>query len=149
MRAVVQRVHSCTVSVEGEVVAAIGRGLLVYLGVAQDDAEKDLDYLARKVSGVRVFDDAEGTPNLSVAETGGEVMVVSQFTLYGDTRKGRRPSYNRAAAPEGGEYWYERFVESLRAAGVEVATGTFRAHMDVASVNDGPITILIDSRREF
>jgi D-tyrosyl-tRNA(Tyr) deacylase len=131
------------------VVAAIGRGLLVYLGVAQDDAEKDLDYLARKVSGVRVFDDAEGTPNLSVAETGGEVMVVSQFTLYGDTRKGRRPSYNRAAAPEGGEYWYERFVESLRAAGVEVATGTFRAHMDVASVNDGPITILIDSRREF
>jgi D-tyrosyl-tRNA(Tyr) deacylase len=142
-------VHSSTVSVDGEVIGSIGRGLLVYLGIAQDDEEKDLDYLVRKVSGVRVFGDADGRPNLSVTETGGEVLVISQFTLYGDTRKGRRPSYNRAAGPEGGEYWYGRFVDSLRDSGVKVATGRFRAHMDVASVNDGPITILIDSRREF
>ena len=149
MRAVVQRVHSCTVSVDGDAVGSIGRGVLIYLGVAADDEERDLDYLSRKVAGLRVFDDENGTPNLSLVEAAGNALVISQFTLYGDTRKGRRPSYNRAAGAEAGEYWYKRFVESLRSNDLKVETGIFRAHMDVASVNDGPMTILIDSRREF
>lgn len=149
MRAVVQRVHECSVRVEGRVVGSIGEGLLVYLGVAKDDGDRDVAYAAKKVAGLRIFDDEEGTPNRSVLDVAGSALVVSQFTLYGDTRKGRRPSYNRAGNPEEARSLYQAFLDALSAEGVPVATGVFQAHMDVASVNDGPFTILVDSRREF
>ena len=149
MRAVVQRVHECTVRVDGRVVGSIGEGVLVYLGVAKDDDDRDVTYTAKKVAGLRIFDDEEGIPNRSVLEVGGGTLVVSQFTLYGDTRKGRRPSYNRAGNPEAARSLYQAFLEALSQEGVSVAAGVFQAHMDVASVNDGPFTILLDSRREF
>ncbi len=149
MRAVVQRVRECRVSVDGADVGAIGRGVLVYLGIAGDDADGDATYTARKVAGLRIFDDDAGIPNRSVLEVGGSALVVSQFTLYGDTRKGRRPSYNRAAGPEAAQRLYEHFVGVLQEEGVPTATGVFQAHMDVWSVNDGPFTILIDSGKEF
>jgi D-tyrosyl-tRNA(Tyr) deacylase len=135
--------------VDGAVVGAIDRGVLVYLGIAADDGDEDISYTARKVAGLRIFDDDAGVPNRSVREAGGSALVVSQFTLYGDTRKGRRPSYNRAAPPGPAQNIYERFVALLEEEGVPTATGTFQAHMDVWSVNDGPFTILIDSRKEF
>lgn len=149
MRAVVQRVRECRVTVDGAVVGAVDRGVLVYLGIAGDDGDDDVGYTARKVAGLRIFDDDAGVPNRSVREAGGSALVVSQFTLYGDTRKGRRPSYNRAAPPGPAQEIYERFVAVLEEEGVPTATGTFQAHMDVWSVNDGPFTILIDSRKEF
>jgi D-aminoacyl-tRNA deacylase len=145
MRACIQRVSSARVVVDGETVGAIGRGLLVLLGVAADDGEAEWRWMADKVVGLRVFDDGEGKMNLALADVGGELLVVSQFTLLGDCRKGRRPSFIAAASPEKAERVYEQFVEAARQFGVRVATGRFRAHMQVELVNDGPVTLLIDS----
>jgi D-tyrosyl-tRNA(Tyr) deacylase len=149
VRAVVQRVAEASVRVDGELIAAIGPGLAVLLGVHVSDTEADADYLADKVLNLRVFPDAEGQMNRSVQDVGGALLVVSQFTLYGDARRGRRPSYIEAARPEDADRLYGRFVERLRRSGLAVATGVFRAMMDVALVNQGPVTILLDSRKLF
>jgi D-tyrosyl-tRNA(Tyr) deacylase len=145
MRACIQRVSSARVVADGEVVGEIGRGLLVLLGVAADDSEPELRWMVDKVVGLRVFDDDEGKMNLALAGVGGELLVVSQFTLLGDARKGRRPSFIAAAPPEKAEPMYDQFVEAARRLGVRVAAGRFRAHMQVELVNDGPVTILLDS----
>lgn len=149
MRAVVQRVSRASVTVENEVVGEIGNGLLVLLGVGQDDAEKDALYLLEKIVGLRVFDDAEGKMNLSLLDTKGEMLVVSQFTLFGDVRRGKRPSYTDAAPPEKANALYEFFVAEARKQIPKVATGVFQAMMQVELVNDGPVTILLDSRKLF
>jgi len=149
MRAVIQRVSRARVSIAGEVAGEIGRGLLVLLGVAKADTEAAADYLAEKAAGLRVFEDAEGKMNLDVAQAGGAVLVVSQFTLYGDVRRGKRPSFDAAARPEEARRLYEYFVARLRAAGLRVATGRFQEMMDVELVNDGPVTILLDSEKTF
>jgi len=149
MRAVVQRVSEAAVRVEGEVAGAIGPGLMVLLGVGRGDAEKDADDLADKVVHLRVFPDEAGKMNRSVAEAGGAVLVVPQFTLYGDCRKGRRPSYVDAAAPEEADRLFRSFAGRVRASGLTVAEGVFRADMDVSLVNRGPVTLLLDSRRLF
>jgi D-tyrosyl-tRNA(Tyr) deacylase len=149
MRAVVQRVSQASVSVDGAAVARIGPGLVVLLGVGVGDGEADAEYLADKVVNLRVFPDAGGVMNRSLLEAGGELLVVSQFTLYGDARKGRRPSYIDAAPPEEANRLYRCFVERARASGVRAEEGVFRAMMDVALVNQGPVTILLDSRRRF
>ena len=149
MRAVVQRVSRAEVRVEGRVVGAIGRGLLVLVGIARDDTPETGKVLAEKVANLRIFDDEQGRMNRSLLEAGGGVLCVSQFTLYGDCRKGRRPSYDRAAPPEAARALYESFVESLRAQGVKVETGEFRAMMDVELVNDCPVTLLLDTERVF
>ena len=146
MKAVVQRVGASRVEVDGEVVGAIERGLLVYLGVAAGDDAHDHDWLAEKVRGLRIFEDDQGKMNRDVLDVGGQALVISQFTLLGDCRKGRRPSFAGAMPPEPAERLYESFVALLRAKGVPVATGRFRADMKVFSLNDGPITMLIDSR---
>jgi D-tyrosyl-tRNA(Tyr) deacylase len=149
MRAVIQRVSEASVRVEGGVVGRIGAGLLVLLGVGQGDGEDDADYLAEKTLNLRIFPDAAGQMNRSVTDIGGGILVVSQFTLYGDVRRGRRPGYSSAAAPEEANRLYERFVARLRPSGLPVATGVFRAMMDVALVNQGPVTLLLDSRKAF
>ncbi|MBX3415176.1 MAG: D-tyrosyl-tRNA(Tyr) deacylase [Pirellulales bacterium] len=149
MRACVQRVSQAQVAVEGEVVGRIERGLLVLLGVATDDTATDAEQMAEKIAMLRVFEDAEGKMNLALADVGGAMLVVSQFTLLGDARKGRRPSFIGAAPPELAEQLYEVFVAAVRRLGIEVATGRFRRHMDVALTNDGPVTLLLDSRRLF
>ena len=149
MRAVIQRVTRASVKVDGETVGQIEKGLLVLLGVAQDDTEGDADYLADKIVGMRVFEDADEKMNLAVTEVGGAILAVSQFTLYGDMRRGRRPSFDAAARPEQARRLYEYFVEKIRAAGVRCETGKFQAMMEVELVNDGPVTILIDSRKAF
>ena len=149
MRAVVQRVSSARVTVDGRVVGKIGPGLLVLLGVADGDTGEDVTWLAAKCVGLRIFRDEADRMNRSVADIGGAVLVVSQFTLLGDCRKGRRPSFVAAAEPAEADRLYREFCEAVRAAGVPVETGTFRAHMDVALVNDGPVTLLLDSRRAF
>ncbi len=145
MRAVVQRVTSCRVRVGGDEVSAIGRGLLVLLGVARDDGELDVDYIVKKVVDLRIFDDHQGKLNLSLRDVGGELMVVSQFTLYGDARKGRRPSYVMAAPPQRAEAIYEMVCDSFSRAGFPPARGVFQAHMEVELVNDGPVTIILES----
>jgi D-aminoacyl-tRNA deacylase len=147
MRAVVQRVASARVDVDGVTVGAIGPGLLVYLGAGKGDDDGDRAYVLAKVSGLRIFENAEGKMDLDVRAAGGSILVVSQFTLYGDVRKGRRPSFDGAMAPEEAEQQYEAFVREARAEGLKVATGRFRANMQVSSVVDGPVTILIDSAR--
>jgi len=149
MRAVVQRVSRCRVTVDGKVVGEIGGGLLVLLGVSKADGESAADYLAEKTIGLRIFEDAEGKMNLSVQEAGGAVLVVSQFTLYGDARRGRRPSFDAAARPEEARRLYEYFVRKIRAAGLRCETGEFQAMMEVELVNSGPVTILLDSEKEF
>jgi D-tyrosyl-tRNA(Tyr) deacylase len=149
MRAVVQRVTQSRVEVAGEVVGEIGAGLLVLLGVARDDATSDADYLSEKIINLRIFDDADGKMNRSLVDIGGEILVVSQFTLYGDVRRGRRPSYSDAGEPEKANELYEYFVESGRSLGVKVETGVFQAMMKVSLINDGPVTILLDSRKAF
>ena len=149
MRAVVQRVSRASVAVEGRVVGEIGLGLLVLLGVARGDAEADADSLAEKVVHLRIFPDPAGQMNLSVAEVAGAVLAVSQFTLLGDCRKGRRPGYSDAAPPEDAEPLYRRFVGRVGASGVPVAEGVFRAMMDVSLVNTGPVTLLLESRKLF
>lgn len=145
MRALIQRVAEASVTVDGRTVAAIGRGFLVLLGVTHSDGEAEAAWLARKVAGLRVFDDAEGKMNLSLADVGGAVLVVSQFTLYGDVRRGRRPSFTAAARPEHAEPLCDRFVELLRAEGLPVAVGVFGALMQVRLVNDGPVTLWLDT----
>jgi D-tyrosyl-tRNA(Tyr) deacylase len=149
MRAVVQRVSRARVSVGGEVAGEIGLGLLVLLGVGAGDTRAEADYLADKTVGLRIFDDAGGKMNLSVAEVGGALLVVSQFTLYGDARRGKRPSFDGAAPPEQARELYEYFVERVRAAGVRCETGRFQATMQVELVNEGPVTILLDSAKGF
>jgi D-tyrosyl-tRNA(Tyr) deacylase len=146
MRACVQRVLESRVTVAGETVGEIGRGLLVLLGVAADDDDADARWLAEKIAGLRIFEDDAGKMNVSLAEMGGAMLVVSQFTLLGDCRKGRRPSFVQAAAPELAEQIYEAFVASVRAAGIEVATGQFRQHMLVSLMNDGPVTLIVESK---
>jgi D-tyrosyl-tRNA(Tyr) deacylase len=145
MRAVVQRVSSARVVVDGETTGEIGRGFLVLLGVAASDGDEDLRWLVDKVVGLRVFNDAEGKMNLALAEVGGEMLVVSQFTLLGDCRKGRRPSFIDAAPPEMAERMYDQFVAAVQQRGIRTETGRFRTHMDVQLVNDGPVTLVIDS----
>lgn len=145
MRAVVQRVRQSSVTVEGVAVGAIGAGLMVLLGVARADSERDADQLADKIANLRIFEDQEGKMNRSMLETGGAMLVVSQFTLLGDCRKGRRPSFAAAAPPEKAEALYRHFTQRVRTMGITVATGQFRAMMQVALVNDGPVTLVIDS----
>ena len=149
MRVCVQRVHQASVTVDGQVVGKIGQGMLVLLGVSQDDGEEDARYLADKTANLRIFEDDEGKMNRSLLESGGAMLVVSQFTLLGDCRKGRRPSFVKAAEPAMAERLYGVFVAETRARGVEAATGRFRQHMEVALVNDGPVTVLLDSKRLF
>jgi D-aminoacyl-tRNA deacylase len=149
MRAVVQRASRCRVLVNGQVVGEIGPGMLVLLGVAKTDNEGAADYLAEKLLGLRIFEDAGGKMNLSVRETRGAVLVVSQFTLYGDARRGKRPSFDAAARPDEAKRLYEYLVERIRAAGLRCETGVFQAMMDVELVNEGPVTILLDSEKFF
>jgi D-aminoacyl-tRNA deacylase len=149
MRAVVQRVKRAKVTVNGTVTGEIGVGLLVLLGVAQADIEADADYLAEKIAGLRVFEDSEGKMNLAVAEIGGAVLAVSQFTLYGDVRKGKRPSFDAAARPEQAKKLYDYFCLRIRATGLRCEEGVFQAMMDVELLNAGPVTILLDSTKSF
>ncbi len=149
MRAVVQRVTSASVTVDGARVGKIERGLCVLLGVAVEDTADDVAYMVNKLVGLRIFEDDDGKMNRSLAEAGGAMLVVSQFTLYGDCRKGRRPSFVGAAGPEQGSALYEAFVAAVREQGITVETGRFRAMMDVALVNEGPVTLLVDSRKTF
>ncbi|ADL08118.1 D-aminoacyl-tRNA deacylase [Thermosediminibacter oceani] len=149
MRAVVQRVKKASVTVDGEVISEIGPGLMVLVGVGHDDTPEDAEYLADKVASLRVFEDGEGKMNLSVADTGGEILIVSQFTLMGDVRKGRRPSFSLAAPQDKARELYERFVEYCRRKISKVKTGQFQAHMLVTILNDGPVTILLDSKKVF
>ena len=149
MRAVVQRVSRAQVTVNGEIVGKIGLGLLVLLGVGRDDGEADATYLAEKIAGLRVFEDAQGKMNRSVQEVGGSVLAVSQFTLYGDVRRGKRPSFDAAAPPEKARQLFEFFVEHIRAAGLPCETGRFQEMMTVELMNEGPVTILLDSQKAF
>jgi len=149
MRAVVQRVSRAQVAVKGEIIGQIGLGLLVLLGVGRDDAEADASYLAEKIAGLRVFEDDHGKMNRSVQDIGGSVLAVSQFTLYGDGRRGKRPSFDAAAPPEKASQLYEFFVEQIRSAGLRCETGRFQEMMQVELVNEGPVTILLDSGKAF
>ncbi len=147
MRAVVQRVKSAEVWVDGRVIGKIGKGLLVFLGIARGDGENDLHYLTSKIPHLRIFEDESEKFNLSLKEIGGEILVVSQFTLYGDCRKGRRPSFTEAEEPILAKTLYDRFISELRAQGIPIQTGEFQAKMEVSLINDGPVTLLLDSKR--
>ena len=149
MRAVVQRVTRASVTIDGEITGEIEHGLVVLLGIARDDTKQDADYLVPKILALRIFDDAEGRMNLSVKDIDGGLLIVSQFTLYGDVRRGLRPSWSDAAAPELAKPLYDYFVESSRKLHTRVETGSFRKMMQVGLVNDGPVTILLDSRKTF
>ncbi len=149
MRAVIQRVLSARVEVSGEVVGQIEAGLLVYLSVGDGDAEKDAEFMAERIANLRIFADSAGKMNRSVQDVGGQILVVSNFTLHGDCRKGRRPGFDAAARPESAERLYERVAELIGASDIPVAKGLFGAHMHVSSVNDGPVTFLLDSSRLF
>jgi D-tyrosyl-tRNA(Tyr) deacylase len=149
MRAVLQRVTSARVMVESEIVGEIGSGLVVLLGIAGDDTTQDVKYLVEKIVGLRLFDDVDGRMNLSVRDVDGALLIVSQFTLYGDVRRGRRPSWSEAAPPEIAEPLYETFIAEARRSLTRVATGSFRRMMKVELVNDGPVTILLESRKLF
>lgn len=149
MRAVVQRVRSAKVEAEGNLVGEIGHGLVVLVGVAEDDTEEDVQYMATKLCGLRVFEDSQGKMNLSIKEVGGGILAVSQFTLYGDCRRGRRPSFDGAAGPEKAKKLYGSLVGLLKQMAVPVAEGRFQEKMIVELANDGPVTILLDSRKQF
>jgi D-tyrosyl-tRNA(Tyr) deacylase len=149
MRAIIQRVSQASVVVDKQTVGAIGQGLMILLGVAQGDTPQDVAYLADKTAGLRIFEDDNGKMNLSVEEIDGGILVVSQFTLLGDCRKGRRPGFTDAAPPELADTLYEQYVDALRKRDITIATGVFRADMQVALVNDGPVTIMLDSRKQF
>ena len=149
MRAVIQRVSSARVRVEGKILGEIGKGFLVLLGVGKEDTEKDADWLAEKIVGLRVFEDEQGKFNFSLKEVGGEILIVSQFTLYGDCRKGRRPSFDHSAPPELAEKLYNYFVEKVKEKGIKVATGKFQALMEVELVNQGPVTLIIDTQKKI
>ena len=147
MRVVLQRVSSASVKIDGAVTGEIGPGLVLLLGIAKDDAPEDVEYVVNKCAGLRIFGDEQGKMNRSLHDVGGEVLAISQFTLFGDTRKGRRPSFESAAPPEHAEPLYELAVERLREHGIRVATGRFSAYMEVSLVNDGPVTLTVESRR--
>ncbi|SHI18166.1 D-aminoacyl-tRNA deacylase [Desulfosporosinus lacus] len=149
MRSVVQRVKRASVTVNGEKVGIIAAGLLVLLAVGQEDGADDISWMIEKIVGLRIFEDQGGKMNCSVQDTGGEILVVSQFTLYGDCRKGKRPSFTAAAPPEQAKDLFERSVAGMRSYGIKVETGIFQAEMDVELVNDGPVTILLDSKKKF
>jgi D-tyrosyl-tRNA(Tyr) deacylase len=147
LRAVVQRVSAASVAVEGQTVASIGRGFLVLLGVANGDTDREAEWLADKIAGLRIFEDEAGKMNLSVQDIGGSILVVSQFTLLADCRKGRRPSFTDAAPPAEADRLYQVFVAAVRKHDIPVATGVFQAHMDVSLVNDGPVTVVVEAGR--
>ena len=149
MRAVVQRVSRAKVSVNGSVTGEIGPGLLVLVGVGHDDDDDDLDYMVEKIAGLRIFEDADGKMNRSVRDIGGSILSVSQFTLYGDVRRGKRPSFDTAASPQRARQLYDAFVERIRVAGLRCETGRFQEIMQVELVNEGPVTILLDSKKLF
>ena len=147
MRAVLQRVREARVEADGIITGAIGTGLLILLGVSRSDSKDDADYLAEKIAGLRIFPDEQGRMNRSVVEIGGAILVVSQFTLYGDCRRGRRPSFDEAAPPDEARSLYEYFVERVRASNLKTETGVFQASMQVVLVNDGPVTLLLESKK--
>ncbi|MGI6777488.1 MAG: D-aminoacyl-tRNA deacylase [Acetivibrionales bacterium] len=149
MRAVVQRVSKARVIVNGKVMGEIGKGLMVLLGVGQEDTDADVEYMADKIVNLRIFEDEDGKMNISLLDIGGELLVVSQFTLYGDCRKGKRPSFTAASRPEAARDLYGKFIERSRGYGIKVETGTFQAMMNVEIHNDGPVTMLLDSKRIF
>lgn len=149
MRAVVQRVSRAKVTVNEWIAGEIGLGLVVLLGVGREDTESNVNYLAEKITGLRIFEDHDGKMNLSILDVGGSVLAVSQFTLYGDVRRGKRPSFDAAAPPEPARHLYELFVERIRAAGLRCETGRFQEMMQVELVNEGPVTILLDSSKNF
>ncbi len=149
MRAVVQRVSSAEVRVDDKMVGRVGKGLLVYLGVGKEDTVSDIEFMAEKVSGLRIFEDENGKMNLSVKDIDGEILAISQFTLYGDVRKGKRPSFSDSAAPDKGEELYNQFISRIQGIGIRIDKGIFGAHMMVDYVNDGPVTILLDSKKQF
>ena len=149
MRAVVQRVKSASVKVEGKLVSEIGAGVLIFLGIAHEDTTTEIEYIANKVANLRIFEDEEGKMNRSLLEMGGAALVVSQFTLYGDCRKGRRPSFIKAARPESANALYKQFITVLEQQNIPTQGGTFQAMMDVELINDGPVTILLDSDKQF
>ena len=149
MRAVVQRVKSASVKVEGELVSEIGAGVLIFLGIAHEDTQTEIEYIANKVANLRIFEDEDGKMNRSLLDIGGAALVVSQFTLYGDCRKGRRPSFIKAARPESANALYEQFIDVLEQQNIPTQGGTFQAMMDVGLINDGPVTILLDSEKQF
>ncbi|MHC5155668.1 MAG: D-aminoacyl-tRNA deacylase [Planctomycetota bacterium] len=147
MRAVVQRVRRASVTVDGAVTGSIQRGLLVFLGVGKEDTQKDIDFIADKIVNLRIFECEDGKMNLSVKDISGGILLISQFTLYGDCRKGRRPDFTAAGKPEIAKQLYEQAIEAIRDKGVPVETGVFAAHMDIDSINDGPVTLILDSRK--
>lgn len=149
MRAVIQRVKDAQVQIKGEVYSSISGGILIYLGIAKDDTQKDLLYIAEKSLNLRIFEDKQGKMDLSVLDLNKEVMIVSQFTLYGDLRRGRRPSFNQAASGKEGEKLYNDFIEACKKSGLKIQSGCFGAMMDVIYHNDGPVTILLDSKKAF
>ncbi len=149
MRAVIQRVSSASVLVGTEITGKIGAGLLVFLGIHQNDGDREIKWMADKTSNLRIFEDEAGKMNYSLIDTGGAMLIVSQFTLYGDCRKGRRPGYSAAAPPEHADALYQQFIKQVTASGIKTASGKFQAHMDVSLVNDGPVTLLLDSSKKF
>lgn len=149
MRGVVQKVKRASVSVDGKVISKIDKGIMLLLGIEANDDEKDLEYIIKKVSKLRIFDDEEGVMNKSLLDCGLEILIVSQFTLYGDARKGNRPSYIRSAKFDDGIILYEKFIEEMKNLGIKVSVGEYGADMDVELINDGPVTILLDSSKEF
>lgn len=149
MRAVVQRVKKARVRVEGKIVGEIANGILVYLGVEKDDNESDITYLSDKILNLRIFEDDDGKMNRSLMDIAGEILIVSQFTLYGDCRKGRRPSFSQAGAQDMANSFYQKFIDTIKKTGTPTQAGTFQAHMEVESLNDGPVTLLLDSSRLF
>lgn len=149
MRAVIQRVSQASVLINNNTTGRIGHGLVVLLGIRTDDTSRDLKWLADKIVHLRIFDDDDGKMNISLADIGGEMLIISQFTLYGDCRKGRRPGYSNSAPPEIAELLYQQFIEEVKSHRITVATGTFRATMKVELVNDGPVTLLLDSEKTF
>ncbi len=149
MRLVVQRVNRCSVSIDKIVSDSIDSGLLAYLGIKKGDNSGDINYMVRKLLGLRIFEDFKGKMNYSVLDLKKEIMVISQFTLYGDTRKGNRPSYNNAEKPEKAEFLYLEFIDKLKISNLKIACGSFQTHMDISYINDGPVTILIDSNKIF
>jgi len=149
MRAVVQRVSKAVLEIDGQMISQIGNGLLVYVGVGRDDSDADAEFMAEKIAGLRIFEDAEGKMNLGLQDVGGGLLVVSNFTVYGDCRKGRRPGFDDSALPKEAERLYELMISLLRNKGVCVEMGKFGAHMNIESVNDGPVNFLLDSKRLF